>query len=207
METEQEANRRNWWFIGIGATAALGLATLFRSRPTVEHRLHVPNLRGVVEADPQGLADAAGVPLDVYAFASAMQSEEHSDRGRLAVGRAIWNAVKGDRSKLVLKLLPHGYFASQDSGQYAATSKPPTARTLGLAVAIIEGRVPDFVEQAVQWDAPLTQDRNHQLYLLDPKRFHQYRFSSKDIAKRRVDDGAHEVRIPGVPETRFWAYA
>ncbi|HEX7508662.1 MAG TPA: hypothetical protein VF550_17955 [Polyangia bacterium] len=40
--------------------------------------------------------------------------------------------------------------------------------------AIIEGRVPEFVERAVQWDEPLAQDRNHQLFLLDPKRIPQF---------------------------------
>jgi len=43
--------------------------------------------------------------------------------------------------------------------------------------------------------------------VLDPKKFHQYRYDSKAIAKRRTEAGAHEVRVPGVSETRFWAYA
>ena len=193
------------WGLGLGA-AALGLAALV-FRPRLERRLHVVNARGIVEADPQGLADAAGVPLDVYALASMMQSEEHDDRGRLAVGRAVWNAVRGDRSKLVRKLIPHGHFAAQDFGQYAATSTAPTARTLALAAAVVEGRVPDFVDKAVQWDAPAAQDRNHERYLREPQRSPQYRFSSAEIAERRTRAGAHEVRVPGVPETRFWAYA
>jgi hypothetical protein len=196
--------RTERWGLGLGA-AALGLVALFR--PRLERRLHVPNARGVVEADPQGLADAAGVPLDVYALASAMQSEEHTDRARLAVGRAVWNAVRGDRSKLVRKLIPHGRFAAQDSGQYAATSTAPTARTLALAAAVIKGRVPDFVEHAVQWDAPAVQDRNHERYLREPERFPQYRYSSADIARRRTEAGAREVRVPGVPATRFWSYS
>jgi hypothetical protein len=200
-------SEKTWWYVGIGSVAALGLSSIFRSRPNVETRPHLANEFGIVEADPEGLAALAGVPLDVYALASSMTSEEKTDRGRLAVGRAIWNVVKQDRKRLVKKLLPHGYFASQDSGQYAATSKPPTQRTLGLAIAIIEGRVPDFVEKAVQWDAPAAQDRNHQKYLKDPKKYPHYRFSSADIAKRRIAGGAREVRVPGVTETRFWSYA
>jgi hypothetical protein len=27
-----------------------------------------------------------------------------------------------------------------------------------------------------------------------------------ETEKRRMSDGAHEVRVPGVPETRFWSY-
>ena len=196
-----------WLYFGIGTTAAFGLAALLRSRTHIEYRLHVPDALGIVEADPQGLARAAGVPLELYALASAMQSEESSDKGRLAVGRAIWNHVKEDRTRLVPVLLPHGYFASQDNGQYAATSHGPTARTLGLAAAILEGRVPDLDSRAVQWDAPKAQDRRHQLYLREPKKHPHYRYSSAEIAERRMSGGAHEVRVPGVPDPRFWAYS
>ena len=192
--------------MGLGSAAVLGLSWLSK-RLQVETRLHVPNAQGIVEADPAGLARAAGVPLDQYALASAMQSEERTDKGRLAVGRAIWNAVRQDRDRIVGKLLPHGHFAFQESGQYAATHKPPVAKTLGLAASIIEGKVPDMVHGAVQWDAPLLQDRMHQLYLQYPRVYPHYRFSSAEIAKRRSKAGAHEVKVPGVPETRFWSYA
>lgn len=202
----RNSSDQKWWYVGLGSVAILGLATLSR-RPRIENRPHAVNNLGIVEADPQGLADLAGVKLDQYALASAMQSEEKSDKGRLAVGRAIWNAVKQDRSRLVKKLLPNGYFASQDTGQYAATSKPPTARTLALASAILEGRVADMVQKAVQWDAPHAQDRNHEKFLLDPKKYPHYRFSSAEIAERRKAAGAREVRLPGVTETRFWTYA
>ena len=143
-------NKKQWTFVGLGSASVLGLSWLSR-RLQIETQLHVPNARGIVEADPAGLARASGVPLDQYALASAMQSEEKTDKGRLAVGRATWNAARQDRDRIVGLLLPHGHFASQESGQYAATHKPPTARTLGLAAAIIEGRVPDMVHGAVQW--------------------------------------------------------
>ena len=199
-------NKKQWTFVGLGSASVLGLSWLSR-RLQIETQLHVPNARGIVEADPAGLARASGVPLDQYALASAMQSEEKTDKGRLAVGRATWNAAQQDRNKIVGLLIPHGHFASQESGQYAATHKAPTARTLGLAAAIIEGRVPDMVHGAVQWDAPLLQDRMHRLYLQDAKKYPHYRFSSSEIAQRRTKAGAREIRVPGVPETRFWSYA
>ena len=198
--------KEQWTLIGLGSASVLGLSWLLRLRP-IETRLHVPNQQGIVEADPTGLAYVAGVHLDQYALASAMQSEEKTDKGRLAVGRAIWNAVQQDRGRIVRKLLPHGYFASQESGQYAATHKPPTTRTLGLAAAIIEGRVPDMVHGAIQWDAPETQDRLHSLYLKDPRKHPHYKHSSAEIAERRKSKGAHEIKVPGVAETRFWSYA
>jgi hypothetical protein len=196
------------WKLLAGAGGALGLGLVSRwLYPPVETRLHAVNESGIVEASPAGLARNAGVPLDVYALASAMQSEEGSDRGRLAVGRAVWNAVRGRRERLVRKLIPSGRLGEQTRNPYAATSKPPTARTLELALAVIAGRVPDFVAGATQWDAPEAQDRLHQLFLADPSRYPKYRWSSADVAAKRVKGGAREVRVDGVPATRFWTYA
>jgi hypothetical protein len=200
-------NKEQWTLIGLGSASVLGLTWLIRRATAIETRLHVPNQRGIVEADPAGLAHVAGVPLDQYALASSMQSEEKTDTGRLAVGRAIWNAVKQDRNKIIELLLPHGHFASQESGQYASTRLPPTTKTLGLAAAIIEGRVPDMVHGAVQWDAPEAQDYLHSLYLKDPRKHPHYKHSAAEIAQIRMSKGAHEIRVPGVPETRFWSYA
>jgi hypothetical protein len=203
--TKALGRRPLWWSLGAGG--ALGLLLLWRSRSAVEGRLHVVGRDGFVKADPEGLARAAGVPLDVYALASAMQREERTDRGRLAVGRAIWNAVGAHRSKIFAKLAPSGRFGTQEVNYYAATSVPPTDRTLGLAQAIVDGRVPDLVERSVQWDSPKTQDSLHALYLKDPARYPKYKRSSAEIAERRRSGGAREVWVPGVPDTRFWSYA
>jgi hypothetical protein len=189
-----------------GAVAA-GAALAWLLPRRIELRLHAPSAGGLVEADPEGLARVAGVDLATYALASAMQSEEETDRGRLAVGRAMWNASRGEPGRLVKLLLPRGRLGTQEANPYAATSRPPTARTLGLASAVVAGRVPDFVEGAVQWDAPETQDRRHALYLADPARYPKYRHSSADVARKRVAAGGREVRVPGVPKTRFWTYA
>jgi len=194
--------------LAAGAAGAVAASLLLRRllSPDVETRLHVPGPDGLVDASPAGLARAAGTSLPVYALASAMQSEENTDRGRLAVGRAVWNKVRGRADKIFTVLCPTGRFGRQTVNPYAATSASPTARTLGLAQAIVDGRVPDFVEGAVQWDAPAAQDRNHLLYLADPVRYPKYRMSSADITARRIAGGAREIRVPGVPNTRFWSY-
>ena len=165
----------------------------------------------MVEADPAGLAYASGYPLDVYAMASCMQSEETHRKGRLAVGLAIWNAAAKNRHNIPSLLLHssrkdgRGHFGSQ-AGRYAATSHPPTVETLQLAEAIIAGRVPDITNGAIQWDAPKAQDANHQLYLKNPEKYPEYRFNSKDIEKKRMEAGRRMVMVLGVPDTRFWAY-
>lgn len=206
---------RNWWLLGLGAAATIGVASMFRGtqsllEPTIETRLHVINKRGVVEADPAGLARANGVSLVVYALAACMQSEEATDRARLAVGRTVLNAVKNHPEKIPSLLLfskradGKGHFGTQ-AGRYAATHKGPTARTLQLAQAIVDGRVADMTKGATQWDAPKAQDRNHQLYLANPEKYPEYRYNSKDIEKKRKDAGRTMVMVPGVPNTRFWA--
>ena len=190
---------------GLGAGVA-GLV-LLRDLFSPEYRLHVAGPDGRVAARPAGLARAAGVSLPAYVLASMMQSEEKTDRGRLAVGRAAWNAVRQDPEKLFNKIAPAGCLGSQLVNPYASTERPPTARTLQLAQTILEGRVPDFVEGAMQWDAPLAQDRRHALFLSDPVRYPKYRWSSRDIAQRRLQSGMREVWVPGVAETRFWTKA
>src|SRR5271157_3594054 len=211
-----------WWLFGLGSAAAFGAAVLFRRpkgiaesgdrlfTPTLERRLHVVNARGVVEADPAGLAYAADVPLDVYALASCMQSEESTNKGRLAVGLAAFNAAKKSHrsiSKLMLfskRKDGNGHFGTQ-AGRYADTRHPPTAKTLQFAAAILEGQVADITEGAIQWDAPKLQDANHLLFLRDPQKYPEHRFSAADIAAQRKAAGRRMVMVPGVTDTRFWA--
>ena len=191
--------------IGLGAGAGVLGLILLRRVFTTEYRLHVAGPDGRVLARPAGLARAAGVSLPAYVLASMMQSEEKTDRGRLAVGRAAWNASRQDEYRLLKKIVPAGHLGSQLVNPYASTERPPTARTLQLAQTILEGRVPDFVEGATQWDAPRAQDRRHALFIADPARYPKYRWSSEDIAQKRLLDGMREVWVPGVAETRFWA--
>lgn len=209
LPTQSKRATGRAWFYVAGLGGAVTAAGLLRHllEPRVETRLHVAGPSGYVEASPAGLARNAGVSLAVYALASAMQSEEKADRGRLAVGRAIWNVVRGQANKIFPKLCPSGMFGRQVVNSYADTSRPPTARTLDLASAVVAGRVPDFVEGAVQWDAPAAIDRNHRLYLQDPVRYPKYRRSASEVAARRVAGGAREVRLADVPDTRFWTYA
>lgn len=204
MQLRLPTNSKPWFMASAIAGAGTLALLLRRLPPAIEYRLHAPEKDGLVLASPEGLAASAGVPLSVYALASCMQSEEKSDRGRLAVGRAVWNAVHQDLSKIFHKLAPSGRFGAQTANPYAATTKPPTARTLGLAQAIVDGRVEDFVEGAAQWDAPAAQDRLHALYLEDPAKYPKYRHSSAEVGARRRGEGLREVWVTGVPDTRFW---
>ena len=205
--------RSQWWAAGAGAGALLGLTLLSRAlRP--EGRLHVLNDQKFVEADPGGLARASGFSLDVYALASCMQSEEHSEAGRLAVGWATLNHCRRRKispSALLLRAVrhgrrqpSHGRFGSQEApGKWAATSKAPTAKTLQLAQSLMEGRTgsPDPTGGAEKWDAPAAQNRAH---ARDPM---TYPKDAEDVAADRIAAGGQEIWVPGVPDTRFWKFA
>jgi hypothetical protein len=191
------------WAAGLGALGAAALV-LRRVSPRIEYRLHVVGPDGYVAADPAGLTRNVGATLPSYALASMMESEESTDKGRLAVGLAAWNAARHDPDRLLRLLAPRGRFGSQEVNPYASTSKGPSSRTLALAAAVLDGRATDFVEGATLWDAPRTQDKLHSLYLADPSRHPKYKHGSADVARRRVAAGYRMVMVPGVPNTRFW---
>ena len=179
---------------------------------TMDTRLHILNQQGFVDADPASLAREAGVPLDVYALASCMQSEEKNTAGRLAVGCAARNyfrhAKQSPASVLLRRADKHtgkrlagdGHFGRQ-KGRYAATSYPPTATTLMLAANLFAdpSPIPDATHGAVQWDAPEAQDRFHASDPTNNK-------TSAEIAELRKRAGAHMIKLENVPSTRFWAY-
>jgi hypothetical protein len=214
MAMRNESSNSKWWLLGIGSTLALGLSILTRSKklePKIEYRLHVLNEQKFVEADPEGLANAAQVPLEVYALASIMQSEDSSDKARLAIGLATRNAVRKAKTTIAQLALSsirkgkkypsHGYFGSQEApGKQVATSKPPTAKTLLLAKDILSDKIKDITHGAIQWDAPAAQDAKHKE---NPK---VYPNDSKAVAKKRIAAGAREIWVPGVLHTRFWTY-
>jgi hypothetical protein len=208
--------REEWVGVGTGSAALLGGALLLRHLSLgwgPETRPHVLNSRKFVDARPSGLADAAGVTLEVYALASCMQSEESRRPGQVAVGWAVRNYCRRHRCSVADQLLKsvshgrrrasHGHFASQESaGKWASTARAPTAGTLVLAQEILSDRprVPDPTGGATAWDNPALQDRKHDE---DPA---TYPKDSRQVAADREAAGGVAVRVPGVPGTRFWRF-
>lgn len=207
-------DKLDWTIVGLGSASVLGLSLLL-NRFSVETRLHVLNDRKFVDADPEGLARAAGIPLDTYALASAMQSEERTRIGRIAIGCAIRNFCRKHRVSVARQLLKaidkhgkkrigHGYFGSQElPGKWAATSKAPTAETTILASQILAVPSPivDPTQGATAWDAPELQDKKHRE---DPI---AYTKDSKQVATDRMAAGGRMVMVDGIPHTRFWVFA
>lgn len=178
---------------------------------TAEHRL---GQDGWVEADPRGLAEGAGVNLEVYALASMMTSEAGShEMTMIAVGwaaknraatrgesifRTLTRAGKNNARGLFVAHESSGLFAPQNVGpRYASTRKPPTARALELARQIIDDEIADVTDGCTQFDAPTAQDA---LLACATK---GYTKTAAQIAEER-SRGADLVMLPGVSQTRFW---
>ena len=177
--------------------------------------LHVLNDRGFVDADPQHLADLAGVYLDVYALASCMRSEEAgSAAGEVAIGCAVRNACAGGQLSVAQRLLrsqlhgvvqaSNGHFGRQEcAGKWACTRLPPTAFCLENAAKILAApsEIEDVTQGATQWEGFKAQDAKH---LSDPAKYPK---SAADLYAGHVADGQRCVMVPGVPNTRFWTRA
>jgi len=205
-------NRGAWTGVGFGVAGVLGLSLLYR-RLGPETRPHVLNDRKFVDARPSGLAENAGVSLDEYSLASCMQSEESSRAGRVAVGWAVRNYCRKHRCSVSEQLLKsvrrgrrhpsHGHFGSNEApGKWASTANPPTAATLLLAREILSGRpeIPDPTGGSSAWDNPELQNKKH---AEDPL---TYTKDADDVTVDRIAAGGEEVRVPGVPKTRFWRF-
>jgi len=202
--------KSDWYEVGAGAAAVLGLSLLAR-RLGPETRPHALNGQKFVDARPAGLARAAGVDLDTYALASAMQSEERARAGQVAVGWAVLNYCRRHRcsvSRLLLRSVyrgrrqpSDGHFGSQEApGKWASTARAPTAATLILATQLRAGEVPDPTGGATAWDNPALQD---ELHARDPL---TYPKDSRQVAADRVAAGGRTVQVRGVPDTRFWKF-
>ena len=171
---------------------------------------HFLNSKKFVDADPQSLADDAGVDLETYSLASCGASEESSKNptAQCAIMCAVKNACQegGIAAKLLRSMrkgiaqLSDGHFASQEApGKWAATSNPPTAYTLDMAAKIIAGDQEDITKGSTLWLGVASQNALHarrpDLYLKD----------ANGIIADRAAAGYGTVWVPGVPNTVFFS--
>jgi hypothetical protein len=171
---------------------------------------------GTTGVDPQVLADAAGVDVETYSLARVGQSEEglSSDRAKTAVMYAVKNhaarsfktitavVTAGSKKRSDYDAV-NGYYGRQGIHPYCSSIAAPTANTLALAAAVMDGSANDETQGAQWFDNPHTQDL---LALANPKDATTGTgyYTSAEIAARRIKKGATLVTIDGV-STRFWA--
>lgn len=139
-----------------------------------------PNSLGVIQDDPQSLADSAALDLDVYALARAISSEEGNSPKlqKVAVGWAITNYASGRGIENVLlagRGPTSGYFARQNAryqvgqdsdgnpqyahaGKYASTAIDPYQDDVAIATAVLNRSIEDPTGGATNFFSPRVQD-------------------------------------------------
>jgi hypothetical protein len=192
---------KNWHWLLIGVASIIVMWQWRFAMDTVTLALN----DGIIPTLPVDLAASAGVDIDQYSLARAMQSEESSTDGRTAIGWAIKNHCVDKSITSVVTANPKnpacdGHYSKEMPGKYCSTAHSPSSATLDLAASIISGEIPDLTGGATFWDGPAAQDAAH---ARDPEKY------TRDWAAQeqfRLNQGYSEVTIPGV-ETVFWKRA
>lgn len=160
---------------------------------------------GLVDADPDELADDAGASLEAYALARMISSEEgqQDPTTQAAIAWATINTARRRGSSVAALLLRakndrnNGYFGSQKdkdpdsanfghSDRYASTALDPYARDLTVAEQCLDGTLPDLTGGATNYDRPAGED-------------------AAKVAANRLESGLVLVDVPGAAEgLRFW---
>lgn len=124
---------------------------------------------GLVDADPQELADEADLDLDTYALARALVSEHgwDPDPYLVAVGWAIKNKAY-ERGVSVFRQLTDGagdagdgMFGEQKASagtKYASTAQDPSDRHVRVAQQVMLGELGDPTTGATHFFSPKAQD-------------------------------------------------
>jgi hypothetical protein len=170
---------------------------------------HICNSQGFVDADPDALARAAGVSLNVYALASMMASEAGGENeiSQIAVAHTAVNHAR-ERGESVAKLLlrmgqnttvgdsksfvpgpGHKHFGKA-AHRYATKARPPDEQQLVNAAEVLSGTVEDPTNGAVKFDTP---DASLE--------------DVEAVASNRRAAGLEEVTVDGVDAFRFWRAA
>jgi hypothetical protein len=169
---------------------------------------------GLVNADPQALADQAGVDLDTMALARMLSSEEgQSDNTTKAA--CAWaavnhcNSIGSTPARVLLNAIDpahSGYFGTfinldpsspyyrvNGAGKpiaadrYASTALDAYQGDIDIATAVRTGQIQDFTGGATQFDRPAGE--------ADPAA----------VGVKRITAGSEEVNVPGAdPGLRFW---
>lgn len=174
--------------IGAGLFAALGTFVSRRTATTVDG--------SVVPADIQGLADAAGYDVPVYALARVGASEAGGQK-KVAKAGVMWvvmnEASRRGTDVLSVILGDASSFGAQGTGgrHFVSSSHDPQTIDLATAQGVVDGSIDDPTGGAVNFDSPGAYS--------DPSK-------ADTFAANRESEGKELVLLDGVPEKtfRFW---
>lgn len=158
-----------------------------------------------VPLQPDALAAGAGMDVDAYSLARCITAEEGTGYAgaRLGVGFAIRNQARHSGhsiTKLVTRAVKttaaDGFYGKQAQGRYCASSHPPDADAISVALQVLSGDVDDPTGGARQFDSPAAFGVQEGTDASD----------ADAVAAKRIAAGNVLVTLPGVPEShlRFW---
>jgi len=122
---------------------------------------------GLIQVDPQQLADDAGLGLDTYALARALKSEHGNDPDAylVAVAWAIRNYA-AERGRSVFQVITAGgngagFFGAQNARagtKYVSSAQDPDERHVTVAVHVLGDQILDPTGGATHFYSPKAQD-------------------------------------------------
>ncbi len=205
--------------LGLGAIVLAGhagaldavLAKLQGRGSRVGRATH-PNTLGVVEDDPQSLADSAALDLGVYALARMISSEEGNSpqAQKVAVGWAAHNAHGGNLATVLTAghgdadghFKAQGYQWTSAPGEtskgaaYASTARDPYEDDVAIAQAIVNGGIADPTGGATNWFRPGLQD--------DEFAAGKVSKDAEGVIASWTAGGLARVDVPGVDDIAFF---
>ncbi len=153
-----------------------------------------------IAQNPEDLANAAGLSLDVYTGARVISSEEGNSpvMHQIAVGWATQNNANM-RGASVFEYATDGSFGRQGSGRPVSTWQDPYEGHVHIFRAIVEGEIADPTNGATAWVAPASQNA---LHITNPSKYKSF----EDVNASRLADGFVPVYIPGVNSSLLQMY-
>lgn len=166
---------------------------------TVKALKGVTAMIGVIDTPPEECAQADGVSVEVESLARVGQSEEFTTTGRTAVMWAAKNMAskRGISITQLVTTAKHivngahiveeydGKYTRDIAGKYCSTYQQPSASTLVLAKAILDGAVSDPTSGAIHWLSIPAWGGSTEESFLGPEQLQR-------------------IELPGVYRTRFY---
>ena len=184
---------------GMVITGAIGVGLLAGLATFISRRTATAVDGSVVPADIQGLADAAGYPVAVYALARVGASEAGGQK-KIAKAGVMW-VVMNEANRRGIDVLSvilgdASSFGPQGTGgrHFVSSSHDPQTIDLATAAGVADGSIDDPTGGALNFDSPGA--------------YPDYPDSSKadTFAANRESEGKELVLLDGVAEKtfRFW---
>jgi len=192
---------------GAGVVGLIGVGLLVAVAGFIQRRTLTSTDGTVLPANVQSLADAADVPVAVYALARVAASEAGGQK-KVAKAGVMWvcmnQAAHLGKNVVQVILGSAQAFGPQGTGGrgFVATSKDPQTIDLITAQGVVDGSIDDPTGGALNFDSP----RSYTDKIVDGEVVKTREERIQEFEDNRASEGKELVTLEGVPEStfRFW---